>query len=45
MDEDDQFAESGEEVIGVCWYCGAKLRDGSSNDPLCRECLEELGEE
>ena len=25
---DDRFAESEEAVIGVCWYCEAKLRDG-----------------
>jgi hypothetical protein len=29
----------GEEVIGVCWYCGDKLRDGYDYDVVCRECL------
>ena len=38
---DDRFAESEEEVIGVCWYCGAKLRDGYDHDVVCRECLGE----
>ena len=38
---DDRFAESEEEVIGVCWYCGAKLRDGYDYDVVCRECLGE----
>ena len=38
---DDRFAESEEAVIGVCWYCGAKLRDGYDRAPLCRECLGE----
>ena len=38
---DDRFAESEEEVIGVCWYCGAKLREGYDYDVVCRECLGE----
>jgi hypothetical protein len=38
---DDRFTESEEEVIGVCWYCGAKLRDGYDYDVVCRECLGE----
>jgi hypothetical protein len=29
----------GEEVIGLCWYCGDKLRDGYDYDVVCRECL------
>jgi hypothetical protein len=33
---EDQFAESEEAVIGVCWYCGAKLRDGYDYDVVCR---------
>ncbi|HZB84459.1 MAG TPA: hypothetical protein VE288_16600 [Rubrobacteraceae bacterium] len=33
--------ESAEEVVGVCWYCGAKLRDGYDYDVVCRECLGE----
>jgi hypothetical protein len=32
---DDRFAESEEAVIGVCWYCGAKLRDGYGYDVVC----------
>ncbi len=32
---------SREEVIGVCWYCGDKLRDGYDYDVVCRECLGE----
>ena len=38
---DDRFAESEDAVIGVCWYCGAKLRDGYDYDVVCRECLGE----
>ena len=30
-----------EEVLGVCWYCGANLREGYDYDVVCRECLEE----
>jgi hypothetical protein len=37
---DDQFAESEDSVIGVCWYCGAKLRDGYDYGVVCQECLE-----
>jgi hypothetical protein len=37
----DRFAESKEEVVGVCWYCGAKLRDGYDRDVVCWECLGE----
>ena len=33
---DARFAESEEAVIGVCWYCGAKLRDGYGYDVVCR---------
>ena len=39
--QDNRFAESEEEVIGVCWYCGAKLREGYDRDVVCRECLGE----
>ena len=39
--DETRFAESEEEVVGVCWYCGAKLRDGYDYDVVCRECLEE----
>jgi hypothetical protein len=38
---DDRFAESEDAVIGVCWYYGAKLRDGHDYDVVCRECLGE----
>src|SRR5215203_2516421 len=37
---DDEEA-SAEEVIGVCWFCGAKLKDGYDRDVVCRECLGE----
>ena len=37
---DDRFAESEEAVIGVCWYCEAKLRDGYDRAPLCRYAWE-----
>ena len=39
--DESRFAESEEEVIGVCWYCGDKLRDGYDYDVVCRECLGE----
>ena len=40
--DETRFAEPEEEVvIGVCWYCGAKLRDGYDYDVVCRECLGE----
>ena len=38
---DDQFAESEEAVIGVCWYCGAKLRHSYDYGVVCQECLGE----
>jgi hypothetical protein len=38
---DDQFAESEQAVIGVCWYCGAKLRDGYDYGVVRQECLGE----
>jgi hypothetical protein len=39
---DDRFAESEEEgVVGVCWYCGDKLREGYDRAPLCWECRGE----
>ena len=38
---DDEEA-SAEEVIGVCWFCGAELKDGyDRDDVVCRECLGE----
>ncbi len=37
---DDEEA-SAEEVIGICWFCGAKLKDGYDRDVVCRECLGE----
>jgi len=39
--DETRFAESAEEVIGVCWFCGAKLKDGYDHDVVCRECLGE----
>ena len=39
--DETRFAESDEAVIGVCWYCGARLRDGYDHDVVCRECLGE----
>jgi len=39
--DETRFAESAEEVIGVCWFCGAKLKDGYDRDVVCRECLRE----
>ncbi len=39
--DETRFAESAEEVIGVCWFCGAKLKDGYDRDVVCRECLGE----
>ena len=38
---ESRFAESAEDVVGVCWYCGAKLRDSYDSAPLCRECWGE----
>ncbi len=35
--DEARFAESEEEVIGVCWYCGARLRGGYDYDVVCRE--------
>jgi hypothetical protein len=37
----DQFSELEEEVLGVCWYCGAKLSEGYDRDVVCRERLGE----
>jgi hypothetical protein len=37
----DDEEQSAEEVIGVCWFCGAKLKDGYDRDVVCRECLGE----
>jgi hypothetical protein len=42
--DETRFGESAEEVIGVCWYCGAKLRDAYDCDVVCRECLGEEAE-
>ena len=42
--DETRFAESEEEVIGVCWYCGDKLKDGYDYDVVCRECLGEREE-
>ena len=39
--DETRFGESAEEVIGVCWFCGAKLKDGYDRDVVCRECLGE----
>jgi hypothetical protein len=39
--DETRFAESDEAVIGVCWYCGARLRDGYDHDLVCRACLGE----
>jgi hypothetical protein len=40
--DEGRFADSSQEaVVGVCWYCGAKLRDGYDYDVVCRECLGE----
>jgi hypothetical protein len=39
--DETRFAESEEDVIGFCWYCGAKLKDGYDYDVVCRECLGE----
>jgi hypothetical protein len=41
MPNESRFAESAEDVVGVCWYCGDKLRDGYDRPPLCRECRGE----
>ncbi len=41
MPNESRFAESAEDVVGVCWHCGAKLRDGYDPAPLCRECRGE----
>ena len=38
---DDQYPESEDAVVGVCWYCGDKLPDGYERAPLCRECRGE----
>ena len=38
MPNESRFTELAEDVVGVCWYCGAKLRDGLDGAPLCREC-------
>ena len=40
--DEGRFADSSQEaVVGVCWYCGAKLRDVYDRAPLCRECRGE----
>jgi hypothetical protein len=39
--DETRFAESAEEVIGVCWFCRAKLKDGHDRDVVCRVCLGE----
>jgi hypothetical protein len=41
MPNESRFTELAEDVVGVCWYCGAKLRDDLDGAPLCRECRGE----
>jgi hypothetical protein len=37
----ERCTESEDAVIGLCWYCEDKLRDGYDRAPLCRECRGE----